>query len=99
MLSRPRIIVATPHPLECTSAADWLQAEGFEPVRVTTIARASQELTERRSTLLVADADFAFRGGLQALSRERARNAKAPSVVIGPADVGAEALAIKRDAM
>jgi len=99
MPSRPRVIVATPHPLECTSAADWLQAEGFEPVRATTIARASQELTERPFDLLVSDADFAFRGGLQALSRERARNAKAPNVVIGPADAGAEALAVKRDAM
>ena len=99
MPSRPRIIVATPHPIECSAAADWLRAEGFEPVKVTTVARAIQELTERPFDLLVTDADFAFRGGLQALGRERARNAKAPCVVIGPADPASEALAVKRDAM
>ena len=99
MPSRPRIIVATPHTLECAAVADWLHAEGFEPVRATTVSRALQELNERPFSLLVADFDFAFRGGLQAVSRERMRNAKAPSVVIGPADAASEAAALKRDAM
>jgi ActR/RegA family two-component response regulator len=99
MPSRPRIIVATPHTLECAAVADWLHAEGFEPVRATTVSRALQELNERPFSLLVADFDFAFRGGLQAVSRERMRNAKAPSVVIGPADAVSEASAVKRDAM
>jgi CheY-like chemotaxis protein len=99
MASRPRIVIATPHPLECTAAADWLQAEGFEPVKTTTLSRAAQEVKERSFDLVVADFDFAFRGGLQALSRERLRNAKAPSVVIGPADAVSQALAVRRDAM
>ena len=99
MPSRPRIVVATPHTLECAAVADWLHAEGFEPVRATTVSRALQELTERSFSLLVADADFAFRGGLQAVSRERMRNAKAPGIVIGPADPAAEAMAVKCDAM
>jgi ActR/RegA family two-component response regulator len=99
MPSRPRIVVATPHTLECAAAADWLHAEGFEPIRATTVSRALQELKERPFDLLVADFDFAFRGGLLAVSRERMRNAKAPSVVIGPADAVSEATAVKRDAM
>jgi hypothetical protein len=99
MASRPRVVIATPHPLECVAAADWLQSEGFEPVKATTVARASQELKERGSDLLVSDFDFAFRGGLQALSRERARTAKAPGVVIGAADAASEAFTVKRDAM
>ena len=99
MPSRPRIVVATPHTTECASVADWLHAEGFEPVRATTVSRALQELNERTFSLLVADFDFAFRGGLQAVSRERMRNAKAPGIVLGPADPAAEALAVKRDAM
>ena len=61
--------------MECASVADWLHAEGFEPVRATTVSRALQELNERPFSLLVADFDFAFRGGLQAASRERMRNA------------------------
>ena len=85
--------------MECASVADWLYAEGFEPVRTTTVSRAFQELNERPFSLLVADFDFAFRGGLQAVSRERMRNAKAPGVVLGPADPAAEALAVKCDAM
>ena len=85
--------------MECASVADWLHAEGFEPVRATTVSRALQELNERPFSLLVADYDFAFRGGLQAVSRERMRNAKAPGVVLGPADPAAEALAVKCDAM
>jgi ActR/RegA family two-component response regulator len=99
MPSRPRIIVATPHTMECAAVADWLHAEGFEPVRATTVSRALQELNERSFSLLVADFDFAFRGGLQAVSRERMRNAKAPGIVIGPADAASEAAAVKRDAM
>jgi ActR/RegA family two-component response regulator len=99
MPSRPRIVIATPHTLECASVADWLHAEGFEPVRTTTVSRAVQELNERPFCLLIADVDFAFRGGLQAVSRERMRNAKAPSIVIGPVDPAAEAIAVKRDAM
>ena len=85
--------------MECASVADWLYAEGFEPVRTTTVSRAFQELNERPFSLLVADFDFAFRGGLQAVSRERMRNAKAPGIVLGPADPAAEALAVKCDAM
>jgi len=99
MASRPRIVIATPHPNECTAAADWLQAEGFEPVKATTLSRAAQEIKERTFDLVLADFDFAFRGGLQALSRERVRNPKAPSVVIGPADAASQALAVRRDAM
>ena len=99
MPSRPRIVVATPHAMECASVADWLHAEGFEPVRATTVSRALQELNERPFSLLVADFDFSFRGGLQAVSRERMRNAKAPGIVLGPADPAAEALAVKCDAM
>ena len=99
MPSRPRIVVATPHTLECTAVADWLHGEGFEPVRATTVSRGLQELNERSFSLLIADFDFAFRGGLLAASRERMRNAKAPSIVIGPADPTSEAVAVKRDAM
>jgi len=99
MASRPRIVIATPHPNECTAAADWLQAEGFEPVKATTLSRATQEIKERTFDLVLADFDFAFRGGLQALSRERVRNPKAPSVVIGPVDAAAQALAVRCDAM
>ena len=99
MATRPRIVIATPLAPECTAVAEWIFAEGFEPIRATTVSRALQEVKDNPFDLLVADYDFALRGGLLAASRERVRNVKAPTVVLGAADAAAEAAATRRDAM
>jgi hypothetical protein len=83
MASRPRVIVASPDLLECEAVADWLSAEGFEPVRRSTIRAASNEIQARPFDLLVADAGFAFGHGLHVASR--VRRPLTPTVVVGDA--------------
>jgi ActR/RegA family two-component response regulator len=99
MGSRPRIVIASPHVPECTLIADWLASEGFEPVRVSSLERATDEIRSRAFDLLVADVTFAFRQGLPVIGAARARNPKMPIVVIGEPDAAAEAQALGRGAM
>lgn len=99
MGSRPRIVIASPHPAECAVIAEWLAAEGFEPVRMPSLERAVEELKSRAFDLLVADFAFAFRDGLQAMGAVRARNPKTPVIVVGDGNPAAEAQAVGRGAM
>src|SRR5881392_199283 len=81
MPDRPRIIIASPDLLECNAIADWLTAEGFEPVRRSTPRAAVDEIHSRGFDLLIADAAFAFQAGLHV--RSRARRPLTPTVMIG----------------
>jgi AmiR/NasT family two-component response regulator len=99
MAARPRIIVASPHIAECTFIAEWLTAEGFEPVRASNVARVADEVRDRPFDLVVVDATFAFQHDLPAVNLVRARSAQAPIIVIGDPDPAAEAQALGRGAM
>jgi hypothetical protein len=81
MSSRPRIIIASPDPIESAALSDWLRSEGFEPVSRSDPKRASEEIQVRPFDLLIADELFVFRHQLHRLSR--ARGSMMPTVVLG----------------
>jgi hypothetical protein len=70
--------------IELRTLAEWLVADGFEPVLRPTFDAAVSEIRERTFDLLIVDATFAFRGGFHAAGC--ARNPETPTVVIGDAD-------------
>ena len=84
MSVRPRVVVASPDRAEVALLADWLHAEGLEPVPVRSLPGAIEEVQSRSFDVLIADARFAFEGQLHALARTH--NARAPLVVIGGTD-------------
>ncbi len=92
MTGRPRIVIATPDRAECEVLADWLAADGYEPVRAVNLRAASDEIQARTFDLLVSDYVFAFRGGLHAVSRGHARNPQTPTLIIGDTSQEARAL-------
>ena len=81
MTNRPRVIVALPDVAECATVAEWLAADGFEPVRRPSPRAAAEEMHARAFNLLVTDAAVAVRDGLLAASR--GRSPMTPAVVIG----------------
>jgi hypothetical protein len=97
MADRPRVIIALPDVAECGSVAEWLVADGFEPVRRPIPRTAAEEMRVRAFDLLVTDATFAVRDGLLAASR--GRNALTPTVVIGDSAVIDPSHALSRHAM
>lgn len=99
MASRPRIIIASPHVAEINALADWVASEGFEPVRLTAIARVAEEIKGRPFDLFMADFQFAFRSEYQPIALVRARNAKTPIVIVGDQDVALESQALARGAI
>jgi hypothetical protein len=84
MSARPRILIASPDPTELAQLADWLTAEGIEPVPIRTLGAGIEEVESRPFDVLVADARFAFEGRLQVVARTC--NPRAPVAVIGGAD-------------
>lgn len=83
MVVRPRIVIATPYVSESESLADWLSSGGFDPIRAATCADAANVIRACRYDLLIAEAAFAFRDGLDAAARPQRRNPQTPTVVIG----------------
>ncbi|RPI54327.1 MAG: hypothetical protein EHM55_11175 [Acidobacteria bacterium] len=81
MAACPRIIVALPNAVESATIAAWLATDRFEAVRRADARSAAGEMHARDFDLLVADATFAMRDGLVAVSRQR--NPSMPIVVIG----------------
>lgn len=81
MSLRPRIVVASPDRSEVARLADWLLAEGLDPVPVGNLPSALEEVQSRPFDVLIADARFAFQGHLHAAARTH--NARAPLVVLG----------------
>jgi hypothetical protein len=80
---RPRVIVALPDPVEGAAVADWLSADGLEPVRRSTPEAAAGEMQRRAFDLLIAESTWAVGTILQTASR--ARNSLAPTILIGKA--------------
>lgn len=93
MTGRPRIVIATPDRAECEILADWLAADGCEPVKAVNLRAAADEIQARTFDLLLADHVFAFRGGLHAVSRGHARNPQTPTLILGDPSSEARALA------
>lgn len=83
MPNQTRVIVALPDSAECAAVADWLAAEGFEPVVRASLQTAADEMHSRPFDLLLADETFVFRQGLRAGGR--IRNGRVPTIVIGGA--------------
>jgi hypothetical protein len=96
MADRPRVVVALPDPAECATVADWLLAEGLDPVPRPSVASAADEMHARVFDLLIADAVFVLRHGLH--SGNRGRNPLTPTVVVGDS-AAASADALRRRAM
>lgn len=84
MAEKARVIVALPDMNEGTCIADWLLAEGFDPVQLWNCRTAVDEMHARPFDLLIADSVFAYRDGLY--TKGRARNPLTPAVVIGDTD-------------
>jgi hypothetical protein len=84
---RPRIIISLSDPTESATVAEWLQADGFEPVRRPTLQAAAEEMRDRPFALLIVDAAYALKRGLHP-----ARNA--PTIIIGDAGSGSRAESI-----
>ena len=81
MSLRPRVVVASPDRSEVALLAEWLLAEGLEPVPVRSVPGAIHEMQSRPFDVLIADARFAGDGLLQ--SAARTRHGRAPVVVLG----------------
>jgi CheY-like chemotaxis protein len=92
MTVRPRILIATPYVAERTALADWLTAEGFEPITVLSVQAAVAAIEAGQFEILLSDAEFAFRDGLNAMRRVAGRP-RQPTVMIGPPDATVEARA------
>jgi hypothetical protein len=86
MASRPRVIIASPDPVECAALADWLRDEGFEPVRRSDPKNATEEIRTRPFDLLIADELYVLRHQLHQLSR--ARRPAMPTIVVGDGAAG-----------
>jgi len=88
LAARPRIILALPNASECAVIADWVAAEGMEPVIRSSPGAALNEVRSGRPFELMV-ADGAFTAGLITTATER--NPRTPTVVIGdsaPAGLG-----------
>jgi len=84
---RPRIIISLPDSAECATVAEWLLADGFEPVRRPTPQAAADEMRDRPFALLIVDADHAFKRGLHPPAEAR----HVPTIVIGGSAAGSSA--------
>jgi hypothetical protein len=91
---RPRIAIALATSTDCTSIADWLTAEGFEPMKFVSSVRLPDELKHRPFEVLVVDAQHA----VAAIGLARTRQPQVPVIVVGGQDAAAEAQALARGA-
>lgn len=83
MVVRPRIVIASPYIAEAEMLADWLSSDGFDPIRVATCDDAMTVVKACRYDLLIAEAAFAFRDGLDAATRSQRRNPMTPTLIVG----------------
>ena len=73
------MIVSLPNPLEATAVADWLLADGFNPVKRSTPQAAADEMI-LPFALLIADVSHR-----RLLMQSRGRNPLMPTILIGNA--------------
>jgi hypothetical protein len=97
MPPRPRVIVASPDPIECGVVCEWLREEQLEPVRRSDPRNASEEIQTRPFDLLIADELFVFRHQLHLVSRARRPNM--PTLVIGDGAAAEQCEARSREFM
>ena len=97
MADRPRVIVALPDSAESAAVADWLSADGFEPVPRPTLRAAADEMRARTFDLLIADATLAVHIGLH--TKGRALSPLAPTIVIGDAAATPQAKGLSAQAI
>ena len=97
MANRPRVIIALPNISESGVVADWLVAEGFEPVQRPNPRTAIEEMLAHGFDLLVADAAFVFADTLHTVGRRR--NPMRPTIVVGDATASAPCLAMGAQVM
>jgi len=83
MADRPRVIVVLPNPAESVAVADWLLADGLEPVRRSTPGAAVGEMQARAFDLLIVDTTLALRSALH--TEGRSRHSLTPTILIGEA--------------
>lgn len=81
MTNPTRVVLALPDATECTSVADWLRVDGFEPVIRPTMQTAADEMHAKPFDLLIADEHLVFRQGLR--PGPRLRNGRVPTIVFG----------------
>ena len=89
MSTRPRIIVASRAAQERETLAEWLLADGYDPVLVGDALLASAEMASRPSLAFVVDYALTERADLH--GSWRSRRPQTPPVVIGEADPAAHA--------
>ncbi len=87
---RPRVIVALSDATERAAVADWLSADGFEPVPRSTPQSAIDDVQLGRFDAMVADEGPATRVGLPALVL--ARNSTALTILIGEGEAKGKAV-------
>jgi hypothetical protein len=80
---RPRVLVALPDPIEGATVADWLSANGFEPLHRTSPAAAAADVQAGAIHLMIADATWAVGTALQSVTRSRGQFV--PTILIGQA--------------
>lgn len=76
---RPRVIISLPNAAEATAVADWLLADGFNPVKRPTAQAAADEMI-LPFALLIADVSHR-----RLLMQCRGRNPLIPTILIGNA--------------
>jgi hypothetical protein len=95
MSYRPRVAVLCSSPVESKALAEWLTEEGFEPTRLSSHTRGTEELSQCALDLLVVDAALAVAG----VNAVRLRRPQLPIVVLGAPDAAAESHAKTRGAV
>jgi hypothetical protein len=80
---RPRVVIAIPDSAESSTVAEWLSADGFEPVKRSIARAAADEIDATETALLIADAALYFKSPLH--THVRARHALMPTIVISDA--------------
>jgi AmiR/NasT family two-component response regulator len=86
MKTSPRIVITTPDLRESSNFADWMDAEGFTPIRKILPAAAASEVQSRACDLLIADITVAVRDKLFEALRTSPHNRRTPIVLVGGGD-------------
>lgn len=93
MLDRPRVIVSLPNATEAAAIANWLRADGFEPVPRSTAQAAANE-TLLPFALLIADVSHR-----RLLMENRGRTPVTPTILIGNAATASQGDALGAQTM
>lgn len=90
MATSPRVVILSPDLKESSDFAEWLRAEGFDPVRKFLPEAAVNDLQDRACDLLIADMTLAVRDRVFESLRRSRRNQRTPAVLVGGKDAQAQ---------